>query len=179
MIESYAQTQAALPRLRLNAPEPGPTFSIVVPVHNEMAGLHELHRFLRGMVSWVGFKQIGVRYKRQPRFAGQTSFTVLKMARFALDAITSFSNFPLQLASYIYLDARGGGGPGFGQGNGSQSGVSSWVTSTCTVVQGFNTATRNQGAPDGTGVTTGNGQNGFGGFGGQMQEALYDCAAAG
>ena len=63
----------------------------------------EQHRFLRGMVSWVGFKQIGVSYKRQARFAGQTSFTVLKMVRFAFDAITSFSNIPLQAASYLGL----------------------------------------------------------------------------
>ncbi len=63
----------------------------------------EQHRFLRGMVSWVGFKQTGVRYQRQARFAGRTSFTLVKMVRFALDAITSFSNFPLQLASYLGL----------------------------------------------------------------------------
>jgi dolichol-phosphate mannosyltransferase len=63
----------------------------------------EQHRFLRGMVSWVGFKQVGVSYRRQPRYAGQTSFTVIKMVRFALDAITSFSNVPLQAASYLGL----------------------------------------------------------------------------
>jgi polyisoprenyl-phosphate glycosyltransferase len=61
----------------------------------------ERNRFLRGMVSWVGFKQTGVHYKRQPRFAGETKFSVRKMTRFALDAITSFSYFPLQLATYL------------------------------------------------------------------------------
>jgi dolichol-phosphate mannosyltransferase len=61
----------------------------------------EHHRFLRGMVSWVGFRQTGVTYKRQPRYAGTTKFTVGKMVRFALDAITSFSYMPLQLASYL------------------------------------------------------------------------------
>lgn len=61
----------------------------------------ERHRFLRGMVSWVGFKQTGVQYDRQPRFAGETKFSLRKMVQFALDAITSFSYFPLQLASYI------------------------------------------------------------------------------
>ena len=61
----------------------------------------ERHRFLRGMVSWVGFKQTGVNYARQPRFAGETKFSLHKMVQFALDAITSFSYFPLQLASYI------------------------------------------------------------------------------
>ena len=53
------------------------------------------------MVSWVGFKQTGVEYARQPRFAGETKFSLRKMVQFALDAITSFSYFPLQLASYI------------------------------------------------------------------------------
>ncbi|NTW01040.1 MAG: glycosyltransferase family 2 protein [Oscillochloris sp.] len=61
----------------------------------------EQHRFLRGMVSWVGFKQTGVTYERQARFAGQTNFTLRKMLRFAMDAITGFSYAPLQLASYL------------------------------------------------------------------------------
>ncbi|GIW08114.1 MAG: glycosyl transferase [Dehalococcoidia bacterium] len=61
----------------------------------------ERHRFLRGMVSWVGFRQIGVVYARQPRWAGQTKFTLAKMVRFALDAITGFSHLPLQLASFL------------------------------------------------------------------------------
>ncbi len=61
----------------------------------------EQHRFLRGMVSWVGFKQTGVAYKRQPRYAGETKFTLKKMLRFALDAITGFSYLPLQLATYL------------------------------------------------------------------------------
>jgi dolichol-phosphate mannosyltransferase len=61
----------------------------------------EHHRFLRGMVSWVGFKQTGVSYKRQPRYAGESKFTLGKMMRFALDAITGFSYVPLQLASYL------------------------------------------------------------------------------
>jgi dolichol-phosphate mannosyltransferase len=61
----------------------------------------ERHRFLRGMVSWVGFQQTGVRYKRQPRYAGETKFTLRKMLHFALDAITGFSSMPLQLASFF------------------------------------------------------------------------------
>jgi dolichol-phosphate mannosyltransferase len=61
----------------------------------------ERHRFLRGMVSWVGFKQTGVTYSRQPRFAGQSKFTLAKMVRFAMDAVTGFSYFPLQLASWV------------------------------------------------------------------------------
>jgi len=61
----------------------------------------EHHRFLRGMVSWVGFRQTGVTYKRNARYAGQTKFTFKKMLRFAMDAITSFSYLPLQVASWI------------------------------------------------------------------------------
>lgn len=61
----------------------------------------EHHRFMRGMVSWVGFRQTGVPYKRQARYAGKTSFTFQKMLKFALDGITSFSYLPLQLAGWI------------------------------------------------------------------------------
>jgi polyisoprenyl-phosphate glycosyltransferase len=61
----------------------------------------ERNRFLRGMVSWVGFKQTGVVYQRHGRYAGSTKFTMSKMLRFAMDAITGFSYFPLRLASYI------------------------------------------------------------------------------
>lgn len=62
----------------------------------------ERNRFLRGMVPWVGYKQIGIPYQRQARFAGESKFSsVRKMLPFALDAITSFSYFPLQLATYL------------------------------------------------------------------------------
>jgi 4-amino-4-deoxy-L-arabinose transferase-like glycosyltransferase len=82
---------------------------------------------------------------------------------------------------YIYWDAtgRGGGGPG-GANGGDQSAISTWVRSQCTAVTGYNTNTQNQGAPDGTGNTTNTQPGGFGGgFGGQLQVTLYDCAAAG
>jgi len=61
----------------------------------------EHHRFIRGMVSWVGFKQIGVPYKRAARFAGETKYPLRKMIKFAWDAITGFSYFPLQVATYL------------------------------------------------------------------------------
>lgn len=62
----------------------------------------ERNRFLRGMVPWVGFKQSGLTYERQARFAGESKFrSVRQMLPFALDAITSFSYFPLQLATYL------------------------------------------------------------------------------
>lgn len=61
----------------------------------------EKSRFLRGMVSWVCFQQTGVEYKREPRYAGKSKFTVKKMLAFAMDAVTGFSFLPLELASYL------------------------------------------------------------------------------
>ncbi len=69
--------------------------------------MRERHRFLRGMVAWVGFRQIGVPYKRAPRFAGETKYPLRKMLKFALDAITGFSYFPLQLATYMGFVSAG------------------------------------------------------------------------
>jgi dolichol-phosphate mannosyltransferase len=70
----------------------------VVDVLNQM---REHHRFLRGMSAWVGFRQVGVPYDRAPRFAGETHYTIPRMVRLALTAITGFSFFPLQLATYL------------------------------------------------------------------------------
>ncbi|MBN1310143.1 MAG: glycosyltransferase family 2 protein [Anaerolineae bacterium] len=64
-------------------------------------GMREKHRFLRGMVSWVGFRQAGVEYVRHKRYAGSTKYPLRKMLRFAWDGITGFSHFPLQLATYL------------------------------------------------------------------------------
>ncbi|MDY6847140.1 MAG: glycosyltransferase family 2 protein [Chloroflexota bacterium] len=72
-----------------------------------MKQMREKHRFLRGMSAWVGFKQIGVKYKRKPRYAGETKYPLNKMIKLALNAITSFSYFPLQLATYIGFIAAG------------------------------------------------------------------------
>lgn len=63
--------------------------------------MKEKHRFLRGMSVWVGFRQTGVKYMRAERYAGETKYPFKKMLKFALDGITSFSFFPLQLATYI------------------------------------------------------------------------------
>ena len=63
--------------------------------------MRERHRFLRGMSVWVGFRQTGVPYRREARFAGATKYPLRKMAKFATDAITSFSYFPLQMAAYV------------------------------------------------------------------------------
>ena len=62
--------------------------------------LPERNRFIRGLVSWIGFSQTAVLYKRQARQVGETKFPVRKMLRFALDGITSFSFFPLRLATW-------------------------------------------------------------------------------
>jgi dolichol-phosphate mannosyltransferase len=72
-----------------------------------MRQMRERHRFLRGMSVWVGFRQTGVSYKRAARFAGKTKYPFKKMLKFATDAITSFSYFPLQLAMYLGFLAAG------------------------------------------------------------------------
>jgi dolichol-phosphate mannosyltransferase len=61
--------------------------------------MRERNRFLRGMFSWVGFRQAGVLYDRAARHAGETKYPLGKMLRFAMDGITSFSFFPLQAAT--------------------------------------------------------------------------------
>jgi dolichol-phosphate mannosyltransferase len=61
----------------------------------------ERNRYIRGIISWLGFKQTSVEFKRDKRFAGETKYPLKKMLKFALDAITSFSYRPLKLASYV------------------------------------------------------------------------------
>lgn len=65
-----------------------------------LRALREKHRFVRGMVSWVGFKQTSVSYVRETRFAGETKYPLRKMVRFAWDGFTGFSLAPLRLATY-------------------------------------------------------------------------------
>jgi len=67
----------------------------------ELRKLRENDRFIRGLVSWIGFKQIGLPYERDERQAGETKYPYRKMIKFALDGITSFSNMPLRLASWL------------------------------------------------------------------------------
>jgi dolichol-phosphate mannosyltransferase len=66
-------------------------------------GLPERNRFIRGMVSWIGFPQTAMEYRRRARRAGTTKYRVGKMLRFALDGITSFSFLPLRLATWAGL----------------------------------------------------------------------------
>jgi polyisoprenyl-phosphate glycosyltransferase len=63
--------------------------------------MRERNRFLRGMTVWVGFVQTAVTYKRDARYAGETKYTLRKMIRFSLDAVASFSSFPLQIATFL------------------------------------------------------------------------------
>ncbi len=65
-----------------------------------LLSMPEAHRFIRGMVSWIGFKQVPLEYDRQSRFAGETGYTFAKMINFALDAITAFSAKPLRIGLY-------------------------------------------------------------------------------
>lgn len=76
-------------------------------VVNVLKQMKERHRFPRGMSAWVGFKQIGVNYKREARRAGVTKYPFNKMLRLALNAITSFSYFPLQVATFFGFISAG------------------------------------------------------------------------
>lgn len=63
--------------------------------------LRERHRFMKGLFAWVGFRQIGVEYDRDPRAAGSTKFNYWRLWNFALEGVTSFSTVPLRAATYI------------------------------------------------------------------------------
>jgi len=76
-------------------------------VVNVLKSMRERHRFPRGMSAWVGFKQIGVEYKRAARVAGETKYPFRKMFRLALNAITGFSYFPLQVATFFGFASAG------------------------------------------------------------------------
>jgi dolichol-phosphate mannosyltransferase len=66
-----------------------------------LRSMREHNRFIRGMTSWVGFKQTGVNYVREARTIGETKYPLRKMVRFAWDAVTGFSYFPLQVMIYV------------------------------------------------------------------------------
>ena len=67
----------------------------------ELGRMREKDRFVRGLVSWIGFRQTGVEYDREERHAGETKYPYSKMFKFALDGITSFSSLPLRLATWL------------------------------------------------------------------------------
>ena len=76
-------------------------------VADVLRDMPEQHRFIRGMVSWVGFKQCPIYYERSPRFAGESKYPFTKMVRFALDGVTSFSTVPLRWATWMGLVSAG------------------------------------------------------------------------
>lgn len=76
-------------------------------VADVLRGLKEKNRFVRGLVSWVGFRQTSVEYVREERWAGETKYPLKKMLRFAMDGITSFSHKPLRLATYLGFGLSG------------------------------------------------------------------------
>lgn len=72
-------------------------------VADAVLAMPERDRFLRGMITWVGFRQVAVPYRRAPRFAGTTRYPVVKILRFARDGIFSFSVLPPRLATRLGL----------------------------------------------------------------------------
>ena len=70
-------------------------------VIDTVQSMREQHRFVRGMTSWVGFRQVGVPYVRQERFAGETGYPFRTMLKLAMTAITGYSSFPLQIATIM------------------------------------------------------------------------------
>ena len=76
-------------------------------VVDTLAGLRESGRYMRGMISWIGFEQCAVLYDRDPRYAGTTKYPLRKMLRFASDGITSFSSKPLVISGHLGPNAFG------------------------------------------------------------------------
>jgi glycosyltransferase involved in cell wall biosynthesis len=76
-------------------------------VVNVLKQMREKHRFPRGMSTWVGFKQVGIEYKRAARVAGETKYPFRKMFRLAINAVTGFSYFPLQVATFFGFISAG------------------------------------------------------------------------
>jgi len=76
-------------------------------VVDALLAMPERDRFVRGMVSWLGFSQVGVPYERAERFAGRTKFSIFKMLRFAMDGIVSFSVLPLRITTWVGFAASG------------------------------------------------------------------------
>lgn len=66
-----------------------------------LCGMRERSRFLRGMTVWVGYTQAAVSYERAPRHGGETKYTLRRMIRLSFDAISSFTNLPLQAATVL------------------------------------------------------------------------------
>lgn len=99
---AYLFYRLARRMFRVTLPEDTGDFRLITrKVLTAVQGMREQHRFLRGMVPWVGFRSTGIRYDRDPRHAGVTKYPFMKMLRFALDATFSFSMAPLRFTSVI------------------------------------------------------------------------------
>lgn len=72
-------------------------------VVDALLAMPEQHRFVRGLVAWLGYRQVPLRYARQERFAGETKYPLRKMLRLASDAITGFSTVPLRMATWLAM----------------------------------------------------------------------------
>ena len=70
-------------------------------ISDQLVQMPEHDRFIRGMVAWLGYKQVAYEYDRHPRFAGTTKYPLMKMIGFAADALISFSMVPLRIATYV------------------------------------------------------------------------------
>lgn len=104
--KSSASVFYRLLRRLTDAPIPADTgdFRLITrQVLDVLLSMPEQHRFVRGMVAWIGFRQTAVAYRRDPRFAGTTKYPLRKMVIFAMDAITGFSVAPLRLSLYLGL----------------------------------------------------------------------------
>ena len=66
-----------------------------------VSSARERHRFMKGLFAWVGFRQVGVSYDRDPRHAGSSKFNYWRLWNFALDGITSFTTIPLRIATWL------------------------------------------------------------------------------
>lgn len=82
-------------------PDTGDFRLIGRPVREALKKMREKHRFVRGMVPWLGFRSAPLQYNREKRYGGSTKYPLGKMIKFALDSIFSFSNAPLKLANYV------------------------------------------------------------------------------
>jgi dolichol-phosphate mannosyltransferase len=76
-------------------------------VVDALCAMPERDRFVRGMVSWAGFRQVAVPYRRARRFAGESKYPLGKMLHFAVDGVTSFSAAPLTMAAYLGFGVSG------------------------------------------------------------------------
>ncbi|WP_211747192.1 glycosyltransferase family 2 protein [Paenibacillus sp. Marseille-Q4541] len=93
---------------KIDIPEDTGDFRLIDhKVNDAMKTLQEKNRFVRGLVSWVGFRQIQLEYDRKERLAGQTKYPLRKMIRLSVDGVTSFSDKPLKMASYAGIVISG------------------------------------------------------------------------